>query len=250
MPAKANWLLLRGLSREAAHWGGFYIQMQAAFPNQQIYTLDLPGTGQYYHLQSPDTIPQITNYVRQSALEQGLLSKPLNIIALSLGGMVTWEWMLSYPADIQAAVLVNTSLAALSPFYARLRWQSYAKVLRILWQADVAARELAILELVSNWPDHYPAIQQQWLNIQLKRPVSLANSLRQIRAAASYHPPEQKPTQSVLLLNSAVDRLVDPSCSIAIHNKWNLDLLQHPWAGHDLSLDDPLWVLNQIRNKY
>ena len=49
MPAGDNrhsagtWLLLRGLTREAGHWGRFPQQLQAALPGARILAIDLPG---------------------------------------------------------------------------------------------------------------------------------------------------------------------------------------------------------------
>jgi len=242
-----NWLLLRGLSREASHWGEFEGLLQASFPSARIHTLDLPGTGRFHSQVSPKNIPDITEIVRRRALEQGLLQQPLTILALSLGGMVAWEWLRKYPDDVNGAVLLNTSFASLSPFYQRLRWQSYAQFLRLLLQTDLYRRELAILRLVSNRRDKDEQIASEWTSIQAKRPVSMGNSLRQILAAASYKPLTDRPRQPVLLLNGRGDRLVAPACSAAIHHKWLIELDTHPWAGHDLSLDDGVWLANRLR---
>ena len=38
-----NWLLLRGLAREAEHWGEFRTTLQSEFPSAHISTIDLPG---------------------------------------------------------------------------------------------------------------------------------------------------------------------------------------------------------------
>ncbi|MFZ2405450.1 MAG: hypothetical protein WAW41_09965, partial [Methylobacter sp.] len=91
-------------------------------------------------------------------------------------------------------------------------------------------------------------IAHAWEKIQSERPISLNNSFRQIIAAASYRPGDTKPAQPVLLLNGLGDRLVSPACSEAIHKKWNLELRRHPWAGHDLTLDDGAWVALQLKD--
>jgi hypothetical protein len=36
--------------------------------------------------------------------------------------------------------------------------------------------------------------------------------------------------------------MVDPNCTQAIGRRWSLQHETHPWAGHDLTLDDPRWV--------
>ncbi|MGD0958382.1 MAG: alpha/beta hydrolase [Methylomonas sp.] len=242
-----NWLLIRGLSREAAHWGGFLSTLQTVFPAADIHTLDLCGAGEYYPLTCPGNITEITEIARQNALDKGFLSKPLTLVALSLGGMVAWEWLQKYPLDLEGAALINTSVAGLSPFHQRLRWQSYQALAGILLKKNLYERELAIIRLVSNCREHDETTVENWLQIQIKRPVSPSNSLRQIMAAASYKPASVKPLQPVLLINSQGDRLVAPTCSKAIQSKWRLELRTHPWAGHDISLDDGVWLANRLK---
>jgi pimeloyl-ACP methyl ester carboxylesterase len=243
-----NWILLRGLARESAHWGDFVSLLQTAFPEAQITLLDLPGTGGFYQEISPNNIPEITAKVRQQALDQGLLKQPVTILALSLGGMVAWEWMQKYPNDINGATLINTSFANLSPFYHRLRWQSYREFFSVLTTCDVYRKESKIVQLVSNRRDQVQKIVKEWADIQSLRPISLHNKVRQLLAAARFRPDDKKPGQPILLLNGQGDRLVSGNCSEAIHKKWQLELRRHSWAGHDLPLDDGAWVVVQLKD--
>ena len=242
-----NWLLLRGLTRESGHWGDFLPQMQQAFPHAQINSLDLAGSGVFYSQTSPKTISEITREVRQHAQDNGWLQSKVTLLTLSLGGMVAWEWMQQYPNDINGAALMNSSLASVNPFYQRLRWQSYGKLAQIICQSDCYKRELAIVKLVSNLEEQYEKVAAEWGEIQRLRPVSKQNALRQIIAAANYTPSLAKPIPPVLLLNGLGDRLVSPACSQAISQRWSLPLVSHPWAGHDLCLDDATWVIEQLR---
>jgi pimeloyl-ACP methyl ester carboxylesterase len=243
-----NWILLRGLARESGHWGDFAPLLQTAFPDVKITLLDLPGTGYFHQQTSPSNIKAITEQVRSHALAKGLLHQPVTLLALSLGAMVAWEWLRRYPEDSCGAILMNTSFANLSPFYQRLRWQSYLDFIPLMMARDLYNRELKILQLVSNRRDQDQQITLAWEKIQNLRPISLNNRCRQIIAAASYRPSDLKPAQPVLLLNGEGDRLVSPACSIAIHVKWQLELRSHPWAGHDLTLDDSAWVVLQLKN--
>jgi pimeloyl-ACP methyl ester carboxylesterase len=260
-----NWILLRGLARESAHWGAFVPLLQSTFPDAQITLLDLPGTGCFHQETSPNTIKAITDSVRSHALDNGVIQQPVTILALSLGAMVAWEWMRRYPDDICGAVLMNTSFADLSPFYQRLRWQSYKDFVTLAMTRNLHKRESGILRLTSNRRNIsrdgvYAASQsgtgaaqrkqtiRAWEKIQNERPIGLKNSFRQIIAAASYRPGDIKPEQPVLLLNGLGDRLVAPACSEAIHKKWNLELRRHPWAGHDLTLDHGEWVAMQLKD--
>lgn len=247
-PIGQDWILLRGLTRESAHWGDFVPLLQAAFPAATITTLDLPGTGRYYRSASPGTISAITDKIRAEAYAQGFMQHPATILALSLGAMVAWEWMQTYPDDICGAVLLNCSFAGLSPCYHRLRWQSYGKLASLSMKRNVRDRESVLLELLSNRPDHYQQLADEWAIIQKERPVSLKNTFRQILAAAGYNPGETKPSQPVLLLNSQGDNLVAPICSEKIRSKFDLELCTHPWAGHDLTVDDGSWVAAQVKD--
>lgn len=243
-----HWLLLRGLSREAAHWGDFIPRMQQQFPNATLQTLDLPGSGEFHTLTSPSRIPAITDWLRQQAKNRGLLQQPLTVLALSMGGMVAWDWAQRYADDMNGMVLVNTSMASLSPFYQRLRWQRYPAIGQLMGQHSLAAREAAIVKLVSNCTERHADTTKEWLAIQQQRPVQLGNSLRQITAAARYKPAATKPRHPILLINSQGDRLVSPRCSEAIQKQWHIDLITHPWAGHDLCIDDGAWLANQIKH--
>ena len=243
-----NWLLLRGLARESAHWGGFIEQLQISFPKSTINVLDLPGTGRFHKEVSPKTIKEITEITRQRAIDSNYLQEPLTLLAVSLGAMVAWEWMNQHSNEISGSILINTSFANLSPFYQRLRWQTYRQVITLLNQKDITRRERAILKLVSNNPDIANKTGVDWAEIQLQRPISFSNAFRQIVAAANYRPSNTKPKLPVLLLNSIADRLVSPTCSEKIHKKYQFELKRQDWAGHDLTLDDPEWVTNQLKD--
>jgi pimeloyl-ACP methyl ester carboxylesterase len=246
-PTAPHFILLRGLTRESAHWGDFVPQLQAAFPNARLTLLDLPGAGLFFRDTSPASIRGILEKVRMQALEQDSLSEPAVLIAVSLGGMVAWEWMLTHPQEIGGGILINTSLGSLSPFYRRLRWQNYGRLFAAAGNRDVEKREPALLELLSNHKENYPKIAADWIAIQKARPVGAGIAFRQLTAAATYCPEAIKPKPPILLLNSRGDQLVDPQCSEAIARKWQLELHTHSWGGHDLTVDDSRWVVAEIR---
>jgi predicted alpha/beta hydrolase family esterase len=75
--------------------------------------------------------------------------------------------------------------------------------------------------------------------------VSRGNTLRQLLAAARYRC-DDPPAVRTLLLASTRDALVDWRCSHAIAQAWDCPLREHPRAGHDLPLDDPGWVIDQV----
>lgn len=243
-----HWLLLRGLARESTHWGDFAGQLQDVFPNSRITLLDLPGTGCYFRKKSPCSIRGIVDSVRRDALDKGLLEKPVTLLGLSLGAMVAWEWLRRHPDEICGGALINTSFSDLSPFYQRLRRQSYRDFVKVALTRDALRRETRIVRLVSNRRDQEERIIDDWKRIHEARPITTANALRQIFAATTYKSGGKKPIQPVLLLNGQGDRLVSPACSEAIHRKFQLELRRHPTAGHDLTLDDGEWVATQLQD--
>ena len=97
-------------------------------------------------------------------------------------------------------------------------------------------------------PSAAAGVVAEWAAVRRQRPVSSGNAVRQLVAAARYCAPTAAPVDRVLLLGSQEDRLVSSQCSQAIAQAWGLPLpLQlHPWAGHDLPLDDPQWVIDAV----
>ena len=63
IPARPNWLLLRGLVREQRHWGTFPALL-AEGTRSRVLTLDLPGVGTERGRKSPTTIPGIVDDIR------------------------------------------------------------------------------------------------------------------------------------------------------------------------------------------
>lgn len=241
------WLLLRGLGRQSAHWGDFPERLQRAFPQATIECLDLPGSGNAHDRSSPNAIPAITEALRQRVLMQGPLQTPLTLLGLSLGGMVSWHWLQNYPDEIAAGILINSSFANLSPCYRRLRWQAWAKVAALVGQNRVLARERAIVDLVSNrTPLERRQIAETWAEIDGKQPMRWSTVINQLHAAARFYPTLQKPATPVLLINSLADRMVSPTCSQAIAQNLALPLVSHPRAGHDIPLDAPDWLIEQL----
>lgn len=248
-PPEIIWLFLRGLARESAHWGRFINVFESINPGSKVLTLDYPGTGKYFRGSSPSDLKGIVDVLRIH-WEQARPSNPASakrmVLGLSLGGMVSFEWLRTYPGDFDGAVLINTSLPGLSPRFDRMRPSGLAHLLSTVTTRDAVAREKIILGITSNRPQLHEKIAQEWGEIERQRPVSLINTLKQLTAALRWKPPEIAPSQPVLLLASAADRLVNPSCSVQIHEKWNFPLQWHPTAGHELPLDDPEWVSQQI----
>jgi pimeloyl-ACP methyl ester carboxylesterase len=240
------WILLRGLMRETRHWGRFPEVLASSFPAADIVPLDLPGNGRLHHQRSPARVQDMSEACRRQLQERGL-APPYNLLALSLGAMVACDWATRYPHEIGKAVLINTSLRPFSPFYQRLRPRNYAALLKLAaGRLDAAQRERLILKLTSN--RHPPAqLLSEWMRYLHEHPVTQPNALRQLSAAIRYRAPETAPAAEVLILAGQGDRLVNPRCSATLARQWQAPLRSHGSAGHDLTLDEPEWVVQQIR---
>lgn len=246
MSRAPTWVLLRGLMRDSRHWGGFPQALRAALPGSELYLLDLPGNGLRHHEQSPASVPAMAAWVRAELLRQGL-PPPYRVFAMSLGAMVTVAWADAHPEELDAAVLANTSLRPISPFYQRLQPAAWLLLLRMaLTNPDARAAETAILQLTSRHLDQTHTVLDDWTAWRLSHPVSRANALRQLLAAMRFAAPKRAPQTRLLLLNGARDKLVDPRCSQALAKAWDCELALHPTAGHDLPLDDGAWVAQQL----
>ena len=115
----APWVLLRGLTREARHWGDFPAQLAAAVA-RPVITLDLPGNGQFNALASPTNVRGMTDFVRTQLQTMGH-APPYQLLAMSLGGMVATDWAQTWPQEVARLVLINTSMRPHSRLTQRLR---------------------------------------------------------------------------------------------------------------------------------
>lgn len=241
-----TWVLLRGWTREAGHWGGFIAHLQAQLPaGDRVVAPDLPGNGVRHAEASPTSVAAMVEALR-SGLRAAGETGPFAVLALSLGGMVALEWARAHPGELQACVLVNTSMRGAAPFWQRLRPSSYPRLAGILRPGlQAVERERRILGLTSNLRSRDAQLPMDWAALASRHPVSRANVLRQLRAAARFGIPEAAPAVPLLLLASEADRLVSVQCSRALAARWSVLLRLHPSAGHDLPLDAPHWVASE-----
>jgi pimeloyl-ACP methyl ester carboxylesterase len=243
-----TWVFLRGLTREARHWGDFPDRFRGEFASGlapgDILTPDLPGNGRRGGEPSPTSVEAMMQACRRELREQGR-APPYHLLAMSLGGMVAVAWAARYPEECRAAVLLNTSLRPWCAFRERLRAGALPALLRLLY-AGGQARERAILELTSTRAAALRDILPAWTAYARERPVARRNALRQLLAAARFSAVE-KPAVPVLILAGAGDRMVDPRCSQHLASAWGADFALHPSAGHDLALDDGDWVARQVK---
>jgi pimeloyl-ACP methyl ester carboxylesterase len=240
-----TWIFLRGLMREKRHWGQFPAEFLGEMSNADIVTLDLPGNGTLYREPSRVRIEDMMQYCRQELAKRGI-APPYRLLALSLGAMVAVAWCAQHPTEVDACVLINTSLRPFSPFYRRLRPHNYLRLIRATLHDSVEQREQLILQLTSCLAHTHTALTDDWVAFQREFPVSRRNALRQLYAAMRYRAPLRKPQPPILVLGSLQDRLVDARCSRSLVRQWHTESAFHPSAGHDLPLDDGPWVARQV----
>ena len=244
----AVWIFLRGLNREASHWGNFPAAFERAIVGAKVIALDLPGNGALRHVPSPLSISQMVTHCRSELVRLGT-KPPYHVLAISMGAMVASQWATEAPSEIAAAVLINTSFRPFSPFYARLRPETYGHLLGMaLPGVSPQSVERSVLQLTSNHPERHEVAVAEWLSIREQRPVRKSNVLRQLFAAARFKASGERPAAPVLLLGSCQDRLVNVECTLAIARHWNCPVALHPDSGHDLPLDDTTWVVQQVQN--
>lgn len=233
--------MLRGLMRESRHWGEFPARFAKAMDGVDVVTLDLPGNGRLYTQPSETSVEAMASYCHAQLAHLGH-APPYRVLALSLGAMVAVAWSRLYPDEVEKLVLINTSLAPYSPFYHRLRPQNYKALSGLLLVGSAAQREALILRLTTTQP--HPGLLDAWIAYEQECPISRANILRQLFAAARYR--ALMPVVPVLLLAGSQDQLVNPQCTLTLATHWHCEIQLHPHAGHDLPLDDPDWVLQQV----
>lgn len=243
--AKHTWVFLRGLTRESRHWGDFVGQFQQALPDSRVVALDLPGNGQLNQQRSPLRVQDMVAHCR-AQLASRQIAPPYHVLAMSLGAMVAVAWAQAHPRELAAKVLINTSMRPFNPFYQRLQPANYGALLKlVLLGAVPEVWERTILRITSNRA--IDEVLPIWLALRRDRPVSRANALRQLVAAARFRASGGRLLMPTLLLASERDHLVSVACSKTLARHWQCELRLHPNAGHDLPLDDGPWVAAQVR---
>jgi pimeloyl-ACP methyl ester carboxylesterase len=255
------WVLIRGLGRDSRHWQTFLSQFEQHRPNALILACDLPGNGTRFTETSPcnsaDYLADLRTQVKKKLKQTKEITEhtdalpALNIIAISFGAMIAMEWLYQHPQEIKHAFLINTSTKPWNKLTDRLSPSAWPSFIRALFQTAYA-REAAVLHLTSNKHRNDNALLKQWETWAQVTPLSRANLLRQLVAASRFKaqlPPQtNRPRKTIIV--SLGDRLVQPRCSYQIATALGCKLTSHPTAGHDLPLDAPEWLVQEIDSAY
>ena len=243
-----NWLLLRGLVREQRHWGDFPVSFETSAPSRKVFCLDLPGFGTESHRSSPSRVGEIVDDVRSRWLS--LRDKnpgDWSILAASLGGMLAMDWCVRYPGEFKELVVLNSSVNTFSPIYRRFRISNWPRVIRLSISSDPQVREKGILEITITNQEIFEKSLNRNVMIATENPVRRTEMFRQLIAGARFTL-RKIPTIRTLVLAGDGDILCDPSCSRAIADHFKAQLRIHPTAGHDLSIDAPEWVSQEVNS--
>jgi pimeloyl-ACP methyl ester carboxylesterase len=241
-----TWVLLRGLTRDGRHWGGFQTLLHAGWPEARIEPIDLPGNGSLYLQPSPTTVEGMVEHCRDVLAQRGV-RLPVHVLALSMGAMVAVAWAEHHPQDLAACVLISTSLRPFSRWHQRLRPRNATQLLALMLPGSAQAKERRVLQLTTRHPGESTArLIETWSLWRREQPVSRLNALRQLSAAVRFRAPALPPRVPMLTLVGARDELVSPGCSRRLAQAWGIELCEHPTAGHDLPLDDGPWVVKQV----
>ena len=241
-----NWIFLRGLTRGKGHWGYFPEQFKKYFPDAQIEFLDLPGNGDRHAELSP---LHMRDYVEDLRLHSQLLKQgPVNLFSISLGSMIAVSWQDLYPQDIGTTVLINTSYRGIAP-WKRFNLAAMAYFARVPMVKSAWMKEDLISRVVCNNDENRKKSLPLLVEQTSRSPFQVQNFFRQIYAAAMANFP-QKNRSEVILFASEKDRLVSPLCTRKIAQIWDVPVFYHPTAGHDLPIDDPEWILNNMKSVF
>jgi alpha-beta hydrolase superfamily lysophospholipase len=240
-----RFVLVRGLAREAGHWQRFDRALLERLPEAVVEHHDLPGNGARWRERSPIDTASMAAQLREQVWSRS--REPVVLVAISLGAMVCLDWRQRWRADpLLGLVAINTSIGGLCRPWQRLQIPALISTLQTMALRDAVARERAILELTTS--DHRDDLELARRHAALHdaRPIARANVLRQMLAAARFRAEPVGSGVPILLLSSAVDRMVDPECSRRIAEAFATSHSVHDRAGHDLTLDDPSWCAERI----
>ena len=206
----------------------------------------MPGFGDESSAKTPFTVQENTDFLHERFLEKRKSQTNWGVIGLSLGGMIALDWAYRYSKDFTALVIINSSARDLSPTYQR--YSPYAMYTAILTTFLKTPNDFVRqqLKMISNLKINDKAVLDDLIKIAQDSKVTKEKLFRQTFAASRFVCPD-KISISTLVLTSMKDAMVDVRCSKALAEKLNAQIKFHPTAGHDLTLDDPQWVIDRIQ---
>jgi pimeloyl-ACP methyl ester carboxylesterase len=246
------WLLLRGLGREQRHFQHFSGVLRRQLGAEAVLHVDLAGAGTEFRRRPASCVSwlarDVADRLASSAPPRVSAANDANwwLLGLSLGGMVALELCRMPALRVSGCVVINSSSRITAPTR-RLRPSALPRLLAIAASRNETAREARLLRLTSELPC---AERARWARVSAsfarEAPVALRAVAHQLWAAARFEPPlPAEVPVPLIFLASRRDRLVNPEASRSLARYYSAPYAEHPWAGHDLPLDDPEWVCEQ-----
>lgn len=257
-PAKPPIFLLRGLTRSPFHWYSFpqVLCQQLSYSSENLIFASLPKPTTWREalkLSSPQII--LDDLKRQ--LPQ---SGSVHMVGISLGALLLFHLMRQQQSRVLSLTMVNAS----HPDFATPKQRFSTEALLKLIKAHLICRnqgEKALLKATINNPSIRESLLSEaqeyqrnhhWSYRELTSQLLLAHRCGEhIHQATSFRPPARATrsdfSRKVLLLTGGDDRLVDPQCSNALSQHFNLKLMTRPGGGHDLTTEDPQWCAKRIK---
>jgi pimeloyl-ACP methyl ester carboxylesterase len=245
-----NWLLLRGLAREQRHWYEFRELLAARLGVARVHCLDVAGAGTEHVVLPRPSVPWLARDVARRLPALGgapRAGERWALVGLSLGGMLALELCRMFPLQFEAAVIINSS-SRLTNASARIRPAAALQLLRAARSDDPLRREQLVLALTSALPEPERALYaRRAADFAREAPPSRWAALAQLIAAGRFQPPDRQQIRARLaFVCSRDDGLVSPRCTHDLATWFGSACREHAWAGHDLPLDDPVWLCEHI----
>lgn len=233
-------VLIRGFFRGTYHWGMFDSMLENSLKNKEVISFDVPGNGYLCSYDSPMTIEAMVENIREQRINKG----KVNVLAISMGGMIGLKWAEMYPDEIKKLICMNTTSRGVSPFYQRLLPCNYIKLISLLF-ASSYARERSIYQMVSNKRINERLVSD-WAYFGCLFPMRKSNFFRQLIAASKYK--ASKPRCNVFFISSRKDKLISFKASCALAKVWKVPIIINEEDGHDIALDNPVWLCDVVKN--
>ena len=247
---KRTFVLIRGLGHESRHWGSFSKLLEEQSFCQKLILSELPGSG--VRLKDPcySSVSKISDDIYHTYKDLWLAHKPLALVGLSLGGMVALDLLSKFPDLFSEFFIMNSSIGHLSPFYERMKISAMPKVLNIGFEKGFQKKARLMIELSSKLRVDDKALHKEHVKIIETAPVKFKTLVQQLCAAVLYKGPVKEIKTKGMVLYSKQDELVDHKCSMALAKFLSVKGLVHETAGHDLTLDDAEWVVQNLHEYY
>jgi alpha-beta hydrolase superfamily lysophospholipase len=238
-----NFYLLRGLSRESAHWGTFPQELIEKFPQSKVIEMDLPGMGMLNQINSPTNINPIIDILRTTYYSK----EGTNIfIASSLAALVAITWVQQGKNEFHGLVLLSPSLKGICKFTERFKPRSWYDCGVIMLHPSVRVREKKLLKINLNDNRSRNELLNTWIGIHKSRPYKAKNVFRQLLAGTRFNLLDHPIQIPILISGSKEDKLVASTCFIKLKIKLGADIALHDYAGHALTLDASAWLTDKI----